>query len=62
MEDIIVNIVNFVSSMLHLSPAILAGVFGVLLAVSEALASIGALKSNSILQLIINVAKKLAGK
>ncbi len=37
-------------------------ILGVLLAVSEALALIPGLKSNSILQLVINSLKKMAGK
>ena len=40
----------------------MALVFGVLFALSEALALIPALNSNSIFQLVFNVLKKLAGK
>lgn len=37
-------------------------VFGVLFGVSEALALIPALKSNSVFQLVFNILKSLAGK
>lgn len=45
-----------------ISPEILAMIFGVLFFVSEALAQIPVVKSNSVFQLIRNVIKKLAGK
>lgn len=38
------------------------GIVGALLGISEGLALIPALKSNSILQLVINSLKKMAGK
>lgn len=41
---------------------VLMVIFGVLFGISEALALIPAIKSNSIFQLIYNILKKLAGK
>jgi hypothetical protein len=62
MEDIIVNIVQFVIGLLHVKAEILAAIMGVLFAVSEALGAISGLASNGVFQLIKNVIKKLAGK
>ena len=55
-------IANFILGLLHISPDAAVVIFGALLAISEALALIPALKSNSVLQLVINSLKKLAGK
>lgn len=62
MVDMIISVIQFVSGLLHLSPELLAAVAMVGLALSEALALIPALKSNSILQLVVNVLKRLSGK
>ncbi len=42
--------------------AILAIVFGVLLSISEGLAQVPSIKSNSVFQLIVNILKMLTGK
>lgn len=41
--------------------ALLVAVLGALLAISEALSFIPAIKANGIFQLVVNIAKKLAG-
>lgn len=62
MLDFIVQSFQFVAGLFHLSPEVLGAALGAALAISEALALIPMLKSNSILQLVINVLKKALGK
>jgi len=46
----------------HVNSDVLSMVFGILFFVSEGLALIPGIQSNSIFQLIFNVIKKMAGK
>lgn len=56
------EIINYLLGLLHLSPEMGVAIFGALFAVSEALALVPFLKSNSVFQFIYNTLKKLAGK
>lgn len=47
---------------MHLSTETLMMIFGVLFGISEALAVIPVVKSNSVFQMISNILKALAGK
>lgn len=57
-----IQIIQYLLGLVHISPEMGVMIFGAAFAVSEALALIPFLKSNSVFQFIFNVLKQLAGK